>query len=186
MVDYLLACSGSTLKNVTFKVHTSKTDCLGKFSGALTFHCILMCLFEEHLVKQSITHLEKLASLTFVVSPDLLNYMGTERFCKVIRFTATILERINRGCLTYVLVEFKADPLVLLGGHLVAGASAPLQACKQLEAALLTFPNALVLVRDPTCQRANRAKLWPPIIRRAFPRLDDRGLLALKFTPGMS
>ena len=140
-----------------------------------------MCLL-EHL-EQSITRLSCLCSMALVIIPGRNSYTDIEdRFSRVIRSATTILERINRGCLTDVRVEFKADPLAKLGARLT-GASAPLEACKQLEMALLTFPNAPVLVHDPVRnRRAGRAKFWSPIIRRAFPKLDDRGLLALNFT----
>ena len=88
-----------------------------------------------------------------------------------------ILAHVNRGYLTDVRVEFKADPLANLGTH-ISTAGTALEACKQLETALLTFSNAAVLVHDPVDnRRAGRAKFWSPIIRRAFPRLDGRGLL---------
>ena len=142
----------------------------------------LTCLLE--LLQQLVARLTSLCSLALVIIPD--NNFGfhvrEEGFSRAIRSATTILERVNRGSLTDVRVEFKADPLAQLGARL-SGASAPLEACQQLEAALLTFPNAPLLVRDPVRnRRAGRAKLWSPFIRRAFPRLDDRGLVACSFT----
>ena len=94
-----------------------------------------------------------------------------------------ILEHVNRDRLMNVRVEFKADPLANLRGP-ISEASASLEACKQLETALLTFSKAAVLVHDSVYdRRAGRAKFWSPIIRRAFPMLDDRGLLTFKLTP---
>ena len=142
----------------------------------------LTCLLE--LLQQLVARLTSLCSLALVIIPD--NNFGfhvrEEGFSRAIRSATTILERVNRGSLTDVRVEFKADPLAQLGARL-SGASAPLEACQQLEAALLTFPNAPLLVHDPVRnRRAGRAKLWSPFIRRAFPRLDDRGLVACSFT----
>ena len=107
-----------------------------------------------------------------------------EGLSTTIRFATTLLEHVNRDRLMNVRVEFKANPLANLGASL-SGASASSEACKQLEDALLAFPEAPVLVHEPMHKRrAGRAKLWSPIIRRAFPRVNDLGLLTLvKFTP---
>ena len=109
--------------------------------------------------------------------------VNDDQLSTTIHFATTILEHVNRDRLMNVRVEFKADLLAKLGAR-ISEASASLEACKQLDEALLTFPNAAVLVRDPIYNwRAGRAKFWSPIIRRAFPRLDERGLLTLNFMP---
>ena len=120
-----------------------------------------------------------------MISPGSDHTRIEDRFSRTVRSATRILQRIDslRGRLNDVRVEFKADPLSKLGACL-SGASAPLEACKMLEAALLTFPNSPIIVRDPVRnRRAGRAKLWSPFIRRAFPRLDARGLLTFKSTP---
>ena len=134
-------------------------------------------------MEQLTTQLTSLSSLVLVISPGSDHTRIEDRFSRTVRSATRIRQRVGRGRLSDVCVEFKADPLSKLGACL-SGASAPLEACKALEAALLTFPNSPIVVRDPVRnRRAGRTKLWSPFIRRAFPRLDARGLLSLKFTP---
>ena len=124
-------------------------------------------------------------SLALVICLDrrLIGIEENDRFSRVICSAATILEHVNRGCLMHVRIEFQADPLAHLGARL-SRASARLEACERLEEALLTFSNDSLLVRDLVRnRRLGRAKFWSPIIRRAFPKLNERGLLTLKFTP---
>ena len=140
----------------------------------------LRCLLVEQL-EQLLTQLPPLSSLVLVI-PGSLPDMSDE-FAHLIRFAITILEHIKRDHLTDVRVEFTADPLANLGAC-ISGAGASLEACKRLDEALLTFPNAVVLVHDPMHRRrAGRTKLWSPIIRGAFSGLNDQGLLILRFRP---
>ena len=131
-------------------------------------------------IEQPITWLTGLSSLSLVVvmeSPDMDDLPGA-----LLSATA-ILECVETARLKDVRVAFEVDPIASMGAPL-SGASAPsLEACKQFETILLSFSNSSVVVRDPVYRRrAGRTDFWSPIIRRAFPRLDARGLLALEFT----
>ena len=181
-LEYLLACTASKLKHLTIELREVDfmDGSLGKLLGWTRAGPSLRRLLVEQL-EQLPTQLPPLSSLVLVISDPLTDMK--DEFAHLIRFAITILEHIKRDHLTDVRVEFTADPLANLGAC-ISGASPSLEACKRLDEALLTFPNVAVLVHDPMHKRrAGRAKLWSPIIRRAFPRLDERGLLTLSFTP---
>ena len=171
-MEYLLARSSPTLKHITIQLREVNfmDGSLGKLFGWTRAGPSLRRLLVE-LLQQ----LPPLSSLVLVISGPLTDM--NDEFAHLIRFAIMILGHINRDHLTDVRVEFTADPLANLGAC-ISGSGTSLEACKRLDEALLTFPNAAVLVHDPMHRRrAGRTKLWSPIIHRAFPRLDDRGLL---------
>ena len=177
-MEYLLACSASKLKHLTVRLCVVDLfgKSLGKLLGCTHAGPCLRRLLEQ--LEQSLTQLPPLSSLVLVISlhRNVVDTGGPSAMM-TIRFATMILKHVNRDHLTDVRVEFKADTLAVLGA-LLSKAGALLDACKQLDEALLTFPKAPVLVCDPMYNwRAGRAKFWSPIIRRAFPRLDERGLL---------
>ena len=184
-VEYLLAHSASKLKHLTIQL--CALDFLGDPFSKL-FGCTHVVPILRRLslgqFEQLLTQLPPLSSLVLVIS--LAREFGiTKDYVKlaIICSATRILEHVNRDHLTDVRVEFKANPLAYLGTH-ISTAGTALEACKQLEIALLTFPKPAVLVHDAVHdRRAGRAKFWSPFIRRAFPGLDDRGLLTLKCTP---
>ena len=184
-VEYLLACSASKLKHLTIKLRVEylSSHHLGKLFGWTHAGPSLRRLLIEQF-EQLLTQLPPLSSLVLVISLlGGLIMVNDDQLSTTIHFATTILEHVNRDRLMNVRVEFKADPLANLRAP-ISEASASLEACKQLETALLTFSEAPVLVHDPVDnRRAGRAKFWFLIIRRAFPRLDDRGLLTFKLTP---
>ena len=184
-LEYLLACSVLTLKHLTIQLRERDLfmDSLGKLFGWTHAGPSLRRLLIEQF-EQLLTQLPPLSSLVLVISlRERLIMVNDDQLSTTTHLATTILEHVNRDRLMHVRVEFKADPLANLRVP-ISEANTSLDACKQLETALLTFSNAAVLVHDPVDnRRVGRAKFWSPIIRRAFPRLDDRGLLTLKFTP---
>ena len=94
-----------------------------------------------------------------------------------IRCATRILEAVHGVHTQEVRVEFRPDSIASLGCCLSSGPGA-LEACGALEEVLLAFPFCRVLCHEPTTvHRANRAEFWWPSIKRAFPRLDERGFL---------
>ena len=184
-LEYLLACSASRLKHLIIQLRgqDSSSRSLGKLFGWTRIGPSLRRLLIEQF-KQLLTQLPPLSSLVLVISLlEGLSMVDDDNLSTTIHFATTILEHVNRDHLMNVRVEFRAYPLAKLGAPL-SEASALLKACKQLETALLTFSKAPLLVHDPVYhRRAGRAKFWSPIIHRTFPKLDERGLLILKFTP---
>ena len=184
-LEYLLACSALKPEHLTIQLRVIdlSSHYLGKLFGWTHAGPSLRHLLIEQF-KQLLTQLLLLSSLVLVI--DLLEgltMVDDDNLSTTIHFATTILEHVNRDHLMDIRVEFKASPLAVLGAPL-SEASASLDACKQLETALLTCHNGAVLVHEPMQnRRTGRAKFWSPIIRRAFPRLDDRGLLTLKFRP---
>ena len=179
-LEYLLACSALTLKHLTIQLRERDLfmDSLRKLFGCTHAGPSLRRLLIEQF-EQLLTQLPPLSSLVLVISllERLIIMVNDDQFSTTIPFATTILEHVNRDHLMNVRVEFKADSLARLGAR-ISEASALLKACKQLETALLTFSKAPLLVHDPVYyRRVGRAKFWSPIIRRAFPRLADRGLL---------
>ena len=177
-VEYLLACSASKLKHLTIQLRLKH---LSSNSSSKLFGCThagpsLRRLLIERL-EQPLTHLPPLYSLVLVIVLGRYGGITDNNLSTTIHFATMILEHVNRDHLMNVRVEFKADSLARLGAR-ISEVSASLKACKQLETALLTFSKAAALVHDPVYyRRVGRAKFWSPIIRRAFPRLADRGLL---------
>ena len=185
-LEYLLACSSSKLKHLTIQLRAKDllSRSLGKLFGWTHAGPSLRRLLIEQF-EQLLTQLPPLSSLVLVISllGGHITMVDDDNLSTTIHFATTILEHVNRDHLMNVRVEFRAYPLAKLGAPL-SEASALLKACKQLETALLTFSKAPLLVHDPVYdRRAGRAKFWSPIIRSAFSRLDERGLLTLKFTP---
>ena len=158
-------------------------DSLGKLFGCTHTVPSLRRLLVEQFEEQLLTQLPLLSSLVLVIVLGGQFRDIDDPLASTIHFATTILQHVNRDHLMDIRVEFKASPLAVLGAPL-SEASASLDACKQLEIALLSCHNGAVLVYEPMQnRRMGRAKFWSPIIRRAFPRLDDRGLLTLKFRP---
>ena len=94
-----------------------------------------------------------------------------------IRGLTKVLEHVDRTHLAYVQVDFVSDSIAGLGCPLASEDIAP---CKALEDILLTFPRCRVLLQDSILiRRAGRADFWSPIIKHAFPRLNEGGLLTL-------
>ena len=175
----MLACSASKLKHLTIQLRVIDLSSyyLGKLFGWTHAGPSLRRLLIDQF-KQLLTQLPPLSSLVLVISLlKGLTMVDDDQLSTTIHFATTILEHVNRDRLMHVRVGFRAYPLAKLGAPL-SEASALLKACKQLETALLTFSKAPLLVHDPVChRRAGRAKFWSLIIRRAFARLDGRGLL---------
>ena len=184
----MLACSASKLKHLTIQLHQfdfrDLDDSFGKLFGCTHARSSLRGLSGfGNQWEQLPTQFPPLglSSLVLVISSSHTSM--NNQLALPIHFATKILAHVNKDYLMDVRVEFKADPLAILGTH-ISGAGASLEACKQLDEALLTFPKSAVLVHDPVHnRRTGRAKFWSPIIRRAFPRMDERGLLILKFTP---
>ena len=128
--------------------------------------------------------LSRLSSLTLMFcewDDDERKSVQIRDFPDDIRSATRFLEHVRRTSLTEVRVEFEVDPIASLGSRL-SGPEAPLEACGLLEKALLTFPNSRITVSDgKTYWRAGRPTLWSPVIRHAFPKMDEKGLLHLNF-----
>ena len=125
----------------------------------------------------------RLSSLTLVVHVQAQTVEDCNKsLSETLSGAARILKRVQNPRLTDVRVEFKADPIAVLGSCLFhAGPS--LEVCNELEEALLAFPNPRVLVHEAVHGwRAGRSRFWRPIVERAFPRLTKRALLIFKFT----
>lgn len=89
-----------------------------------------------------------------------------------------ILGRISSARLGDVQVVFEMDRIDSLA-RCISWNDAPLEPCKQLEGVLLTFPRCSIQFRAAKVeQRGRRAEFWRRIIKRAFPKLNGRGLLA--------
>ena len=98
-----------------------------------------------------------------------------------LRGSASVLKRVDRTNLRDVHVELNANPISTLGACL-SHAGTSLEACKDLEGALLAFSHPRILVCDAVgVQRVGRADFWSSVIGRAFPVLSERGLLTVKF-----
>ena len=124
----------------------------------------------------------RLSSLTLVVHvPARTAEDPNNSLSEILCGASSILKRVQRPRLTDVRVEFKADPIAVLGSCL-SHAGPSLEACNELEEALLAFPNPRVLVHEAVHGwRAGRSRFWRPIVERAFPRLTKRALLIFKF-----
>ena len=183
-VEYLLARSASKLKHLTIQLRAMDLPggSLSKLFGCTHARPSLRSLLLGQF-KQLLTQLPPLSSLVLVISLGGQLPVINDSLATMIRYAMTILEHVNRDHLTDVRIEFKANPLANLGAY-ISTAGTTLEACKQLEIALLTFPKPAVLVHDAVHdRRAGRAKFWSLFICRAFPELDVRRLLTLKFTP---
>ena len=122
----------------------------------------------------SMRSLSRLASLTLVA------FNVNNRFPKLIHNCADIVESVDRICLKDVQVEFRLAYIAEVG-RCVFHPGPSLETCKRLEEGLLAIPNSRILVHDRALvhTRRGRVKFWSPFIKRAFPRMNERGLLRL-------
>ncbi|KAI1789253.1 quinon protein alcohol dehydrogenase-like superfamily [Ganoderma leucocontextum] len=164
-VEYLLACSAATLDNL---VLTVEDGCDGD-------------QFERLEKATNQTSLSQLSSLTLVI-PQCMSMLAEPQnldrvVSQAIRGATKILERVERAHLRDVRVVFEVTSIGRLG-FCLSPAGTSWEACRALEDALLAFPLCRILLQDsPRKRRAGRKEFWAPTIRRAFPRLSERGAL---------
>ena len=94
-----------------------------------------------------------------------------------IRRATKILARVSRVGLKDVQVVFEMDRIDSLA-RCISWNDEPLGPCRELERVLLTFPRCSVPFRATKVEhRGRRAEFWRRDIKRAFPLLNERGLL---------
>ncbi|PIL33748.1 hypothetical protein GSI_04373 [Ganoderma sinense ZZ0214-1] len=161
-IEYVLARSTATLRSIRFSIFHYYPDYFGRLEKAMRWP-------------------KQLTSLVLVVNVGAEPVMdnSNKSLYQFLRGSAGILERVERSHMRDVRVEFNTDPISRLGSCL-SHATTSLEACKVLEGALLTFPDPRILVSDVVgVQRAGRADFWSSVIGRAFPTLNERGLLTI-------
>ena len=138
----------------------------------------LMVVLER--LEKSLGQLSQLAALTLVIPCGRLLLEDQDAgsiISQDIGCATKILESVPCTRLGEVRMEFEQSHLATLGRCLFWG-GAPLEMCNVLEDALLSFPLCGIVFHHPVAsQRTGRAKFWSPIVRSAFPRLDERRLL---------
>ncbi len=152
------------------------------FPYLITFYVTICSERLEKATNQS--SLSQLSSLTLVL-PKCATMTGERHALdravyQAIHCATRILERIERAHLRDVRIIFQVAPIGRLGFCLSpAGTSREREACTALEDALLAFPLCCVLVLQGfrISRRAGRVEFWAPTIKRAFPKLTERGLL---------
>ncbi|KAI1783249.1 WD40 repeat-like protein [Ganoderma leucocontextum] len=122
--------------------------------------------------------LSQLSSLTVVIPSMAISWEDEGDLLRHICLAARIVESVKSVCAQDVRVEFKLDPIASLGCCLSSGGRS-LEACKALEEALLTFFRPRILFHDAvTVRRTGRWDFWSATMKRAFPRLSERGFLS--------
>ena len=125
-----------------------------------------------------VSSLSQLSSLSFVIPSGGLSWDDDGGVLLDIHFATRIVERVNSVGVQELRVDFKPDPVASLGCRLSFG-SRPLEVCAALEEALLTFPHPRVVFHDAVhARRSGRMVFWSATMRRAFPRLSERGFLS--------
>ena len=125
--------------------------------------------------------LSQLSSLTLVVQGSWARVQLDT--LKAIRYATRIIEDVRRAglrSLSEVQVEFKLDALATLGYWFSKDSVASSGACRALEEVLLGFetPGRVLFGRPFQYPRAGgRTGIWSPLIKNAFPKLSNLGLL---------
>ncbi|KAI1782619.1 WD40-repeat-containing domain protein [Ganoderma leucocontextum] len=159
-VAYLLDSSRTTLNNLAFAFESRQSD----------------DYFER--LAPLMSRLSQLSSLTVVIPSAAISWEDEGDLLRHIRFAARIVGSVKSVCAQDVRVEFKPDPIASLGCSLSSSVGS-LEASRALDEALLTFPRPRIVFHDPvTMRRTGRWDFWSATIRRAFPRLSERGFLS--------
>ena len=180
--ECMLARCGTTLTSLTLDVWNK----IGELADCSLTLPRLNIVSDK--LEKSMSWLARLSSLTLVFWMPLIQSGNVEYFSKCLLSVIKILESVKRTGLKNVQLEFKTDPIATLGS-LLSGPDPPLKTCQLLEKALLALPKSRtgILVCDGNgCRRVGRATFWSPIIKDAFPTLNQRGLLSLNFTHSAS
>ncbi|PIL23289.1 transporter [Ganoderma sinense ZZ0214-1] len=161
-IQYLLDSSRTTVDNFSFTFQSLQSD---EYFGRL-----------ETLVRP----LSQLSSLGFVIPSGGISWDDDvgEGFLRDIGFATRIIKTVNSVGAQAMRVDFNPDPVASLGCRLSSGPQS-LDVCAALEEALLTFPRPRVLAHDAVyARRTGRVEFWSATIKRAFPRLSERGFIS--------
>ena len=188
-VEYLLDSCPSTLHALTLIIDAPQLERPDYFREALNRPLTLSStndFFLERL-ERVLSGLSHLSSLTYVILGYNWEYrddghIRDQTLVDDIRRATRILECISRTCLRNVRVAFEMDRIDSLA-RCISWSDAPLEPCKELERVLLTFPFFSVVFHATKVEhRGRRAEFWKREVKRAFPRLNERGLLVFPHT----
>ncbi len=126
-------------------------------------------------------HLSQLSSLQLVITGEW--WRSDPDILQAICYTTRILEHVERARLSDVRVEFDLNAIANLGCCIFKDGPS-LETCRSLEDALLNFKAPGRIIARPSVRyvRAGRTQFWFPTVKRAFPRLGERGLLTLMWS----
>ena len=138
----------------------------------------VLMAFPERLVEW-IDELSMLSSITLVLLFDRYPWLphdNPKTIIQHIQWATKILEYLRgRKHLRDVRVQLELWTISTLGCSLSYGGPS-LEACMALEELLLTFPASDVQFQY-NGRRAGRVEFWSPVIKSAFPKLDEQGRL---------
>ncbi|PIL23193.1 hypothetical protein GSI_14502 [Ganoderma sinense ZZ0214-1] len=172
-VEYLLNSSPSGLDTLTLTINAPGVEQADYFER----------------LEPWLSRLSHLSTLTYVILCGSWEYgdghqitlqntsNGEQNLLQGLHHVTTTLDHVSRRRVREAQVLFETDDIDGIA-RCIFWNGAPLEACKELEQVLLTFPRCCVLFRaTKTEHRGRRAEFWHRIVGCAFPRMKERGLL---------